>query len=458
MGTKGYRGSRAGFPEPPELERTQIFGWRLWLARSCVFALISLSVILFVLGLSHRLDELTLLRLFTESDLYSLIGEQQQGYQSARSLLAAYPIGAIGIEILLMGLMMIAAAIVIWRKSNDQVALLLAVGLVTYGAYISPTIDALIVARPEFTLLANVVQASGLLTSMLFLYTFPNGRFVPFFTAYLFVIWIAWSLAWVINPSLPINQSRPFDLPLNWFLVLMAWWATGVLAQFYRYGHVSNPVERQQTKFIVFGVLLVLIGYVLYLPTHYLLPPSSEQSFARILFNLTGVPLFLLLVFAAPQTVTFSILRFRLWDIDVVINRTVVYGLLTGVLGLLYAGSILVLQFIFQALTDQRQSEIVTAISTLLIAALFQPVRNRIQNVIARSFYRRKYDAEKTVAQFGELMRTEVDLERLTAGLQRVLQDTMQPEHISLQLLRTGGVSSTRRAVQDIAGSAAPPR
>lgn len=421
----------------------------MWLARAVVFVLIALSLVLFVLGLPHRFVELSLLSIFSESAFQLLIGAQQPVSASIRTLLTFYPLSAIAIEIVLMGLMLIAAVVILWRKSNDQVALMLATGLVTYGAHICPTIDALIVARPEWTLLANIVQASGLVTSMLFLYTFPNGRFVPFYTAYLFIIFVAWSVAWVINPGLPINQSRPFDLSLAWFLVLMAWWATGILAQFYRYMHVSNPVEQQQTKIIVFGVLLVLIGYLLYLPTHYLLPANGEQSFARILFDLTGVPLFLMLIFAAPLTITFSIYRFRLWDMDVVINRTVIYGALTGVLGLFYAGSIIVLQFIFQLLTNQRQSEIVTAISTLLIAALFQPVRSRIQTTIERNFYRRKYDAEKTLTQFGELMRAEVDLERLAAGLHRVLQDTMQPEHISLELLRTGGGSNPNRGVSD---------
>ena len=127
--------------------------------------------------------------------------------------------------------------------------------------------------------------------------------------------------------------------------------------------------------------------------------------------------------------------RSRLWDIDTLINKALVYGLLTGLLGALYAGLIIGLVSLTSAITGATADEpVALVISTLAIAALFQPVRHRIQAIIDRRFYRRKYDAEKTLAAFSATLRQEVDLEELRAHLQAVVQETMQPAHVSLWL------------------------
>jgi hypothetical protein len=134
-----------------------------------------------------------------------------------------------------------------------------------------------------------------------------------------------------------------------------------------------------------------------------------------------------------------AILRYRLWDIDVIINRTLVYGSLTILLVGLYVGLILALQVLVRAVTGNiSQQPLVLVASTLVIAALFQPLRRRIQNVIDRRFYRRKYDARRTIANFSATLRGEVDLTELSERLVAVVEETMQPAHVSLWLRQPG--------------------
>jgi len=126
--------------------------------------------------------------------------------------------------------------------------------------------------------------------------------------------------------------------------------------------------------------------------------------------------------------------RYRLWDIDLIIRRTLIYGVLTAALALIYALTVVALQPLFSILTGRRQSELSTVISTLAIAALFGPLRARVQRLIDRRYYRRKYDLGKTLADFGNTLMDEVDVNRLADRLVSVIEETVQPAHVSLWL------------------------
>jgi hypothetical protein len=185
-------------------------------------------------------------------------------------------------------------------------------------------------------------------------------------------------------------------------------------------------VERQQIKWFAYAAAATVMGLVL----AYIIPDVIDVP---LWFERIGHAIFLLLIPAIPISIGIAILKYRLYDIDLLINRTLVYGSLTATLVALYFGGIVVLQRIFVALTGETSTLAVVA-STLAIAALFNPLRRRIQSFIDRRFYRRKYDARKTLEAFSSTLRDETDLEALNDGLVGVVRETMQPAHTSLWL------------------------
>jgi hypothetical protein len=204
--------------------------------------------------------------------------------------------------------------------------------------------------------------------------------------------------------------------------------------QIYRYRHVSTPPERQQTKWVLFGILLwLLLMGMLFVPysIELNLPPGTPLPWWTLV-NSTGWWLTMTIV---PLSLSIAVLGYRLYDIDVIINRTLVYGSLTAVLALVYVGGVAAIQAIFRTITGQEQQpQIAIVISTLVIAALFNPLRRRIQGFIDRRFYRRKYDAAKTLDAFSAKLRDKTDLHAVIDDLVGVVRETMQPAHVSLWL------------------------
>jgi hypothetical protein len=207
-----------------------------------------------------------------------------------------------------------------------------------------------------------------------------------------------------------------------------------VWSQTYRYRRVSSEAQRRQTRWVVFGTTLGVAGtFPFKLPVDLSLIGGDEPL--TLLVLKTGFALSFLLV---PLSIGVAVLRSRLFDVDVLINRTLVYGLLTAFLGLLYFGGVTATQATFQALTGQQQLPLLTIVaSTLVIAALFNPLRRRIQSFIDRRFYRSKYDARKTLETLSARLRDETDLEALSEDLVGLERDTMQPAYVSLWLRST---------------------
>jgi len=194
-------------------------------------------------------------------------------------------------------------------------------------------------------------------------------------------------------------------------------------------------VQRQQTKWVVFGLAIALIGFLaLTFLTPLLFPTTQPLSFSVPAFLAASYGVMLLV----PISLAIAILRHQLFDIDLLINRTLVYGSLTAILTGVYFLGVVGVQALIQAITGiQKESPLAIVASTLVVAALFQPLRRRLQRGIDRRFYRRRYDTARTLERLAATLRQEVDIQTLTDQLLRVVKDTMQPAHLSLWLRPT---------------------
>jgi len=181
----------------------------------------------------------------------------------------------------------------------------------------------------------------------------------------------------------------------------------------------SHGVERQQIKWVWAAGSVLVVTFVV--------SALLENAYAGVAEVIQFVGFL-----AVPAAVAVAILRYRLYDIAVVVNRTLVYGSVTAALALVYLASVLLLQLILDPVTSG--SSLAVAVSTLAVAALFRPIRARIQELVDRRFYRRRYDAARTLEAFSARLREELDLDSLSGELRAVLQETMQPSHVSLWL------------------------
>ena len=339
------------------------------------------------------------------------------------------------------------ACVLFWRRSDDWMVMFVSLFLVIIGVNFSVQAQAILETNVQMAWYWShtVLIGLGWVSLSLLLYLFPNGRFVPRWTSLLAVFVVASNLFLDVSP-VPISTLPPWMLGA----IFLVNGGSGVVAQIYRYVRVSGPVQRQQTKWVVFGLAatsLVILGREV--PLLIFPSLSASNSFYFLIFTYV-YPLGLLLI---PLSLGIAVLRYRLWDIDRIINKALVYGGLSLLLAAVYLGLIIGLESLLGTITGQSAQPVVIVISTLAIAALFQPLRHRIQQLIDRRFYRRKYDAEKTLAAFSATLRSEVDLEQLSKQLLAVVQETMQPMHASLwlrSLARHGTQGGPRRATRAV--------
>jgi hypothetical protein len=320
------------------------------------------------------------------------------------------------------------STLIVWRRSDDRMALLVALMLVTLGPVVA-TGSVSATSSPWQVPAACLVFLALALFVLVFL-LFPTGQFVPSFTRWIAVVTLA-VLVLSFLPNTPFTQN-PSAIFFG-YLVSLGIVATLALVQLYRYRRNSSPLQRQQTKWVVFGLAvpcaIIVGGYGLAIIPALGDPSAPAGASYQLAFAaIQGCTLLLI-----PLSFGFAMLRARLWDIDVLINRTLVYGTLTVILTGVYVGLVIGLSALLRGVISQDNG-VAIVLSTLAIYVLFQPLRRRLQAIIDRRFYRRKYDAARTLAAFSASLRNEVDLHQLLMQLVAVVEETMLPAHVWLWL------------------------
>jgi hypothetical protein len=386
---------------------------------------------------------------------------EQQGLEElglSKAFHAAFTAVGVLIELLPW---FIVGLLIYWRRSRDPFAFLFSLLLVLWGVF---SFDFAITqwAVASVPALGPVARGLTFLEDVLLLLWlfFPDGRMAHRWVPVVGLLWIPYSFIGNFFPGSPLSFERltaPWPQVVNILISSIL-----LISAIHRYRKSSSLAQRQQIKWVVVGAAAFAVMFVLTQIIYLFTTPGRSEILTRLIHS----PFYYSASAFFAASIAFSILRYRLWEIDVIIRRTLVYGGLTLILALIYFSSVIVLQSLFATQTGHR-SPVAIVLSTLAIAALFTPLRRRIQEAIDHRFYRRRYDAAQTLAAFGLLVREEVDLDRLADHLLSVVEETLQPEHLSLwvtpprptsQPLAAAGLpqSLLDHPTQDAPGSSTP--
>lgn len=330
------------------------------------------------------------------------------------------------------------------RRSDDWIAMLLSITLVILGAAVfTDANDAVQRAYPAFNWLARAVMVFGITSLSFLLFLFPDGRFVPRWTRFVAIAGgVPILLAFVPAP----------EAVVTWIVraMIIGILGTGVYARVYRYRRVSSPLQRRQTKWVGLG-LMGAIGSLVLSFVAFGAFPAEQPSPERIYFLLAAMPFLLFFNLILPVSVAVAVLRYRLWEIDVIINRTAVYAPLTGILMGLYIASIRLFQALFVRFIGD-ESDVAILLSTLVLAGAFMPLRLRLQ-ALADKYFKEVPNPTGGLQAFGEQIRSMVQLTNVGQMTRRLLDEVVVAFHAEsgavfmrdgekLQLAQTSGAWS----------------
>lgn len=323
--------------------------------------------------------------------------------------------------------------IIFVRRSTDWFSLYLSVLFVIIATVANGMARLVANLNPTLGIIISGLGNAGWVGLVPIFYLFPNGTFVPSWTRWVPGLWGVFVALLLVDAAGLVQglgaQVRLIAIPL---VLLIFLGAAG--SQVYRYFNHSNTLERQQTKWVLVAIVLFVVTVALSLGRIALSNPAQQFTAMDLQVHLVFDILFGVAAAFFPVSIGIAILRYRLWDIDIIIRKTATYTLLVALLALVYFGSVILLQQVLVTVTGSGRNEFVTVLTTLIIAALFVPLRNWIQSVIDKRFYRKKYDAQKVLQDFAQTVRDETDLEKLTGRLIEVVNETMQPKSVSLWL------------------------
>ncbi len=324
---------------------------------------------------------------------------------------------------------MAAGALLFWRRSDDRIVWFVSLWFVLFSPTGSPLLDPLIRAYPAWQLPVRFLQGASLGCFPIFTYLFPDGRFVPRWTRILTIAWVAWI---VISPFTPFVVADFAGASALWFGVLIpGGMGIGILAQVYRYRRVSSRVERQQTRWVLFGFGIVAVGFALYSLLPLLIPSIAAPGLARVLYLTFSETLFLVLPFCLfALCIGIAVLRYQLWNIDQLINRTLVYGTLSAGVVELYVLLVGTLGALFQS----SGNLFIALLATGLAALLVQPLRARLQRGVNRLMYGERDDPYAVLSRLSQQLKTTLAPTAVLPSIAEAIAQTLKLPYVALAL------------------------
>jgi signal transduction histidine kinase len=415
----------------PQASDSRLRGRRLLLARVAWLAVAFISVALFAAGIPAEYAELLAQCPAAVCPNGQLPPEGMRALAGLGLSLDFFAAYGVALDVVFASVYVAVAALIFWRKSADRMALFTALALVTFGtATQPPAMEALVAAHSAWGPPVAVLNFVGSASFGLLLYLFPNGHFVPRWTRWVALIWIGWQLPKYWIPDWADLNTWNVGLGIAiWSIAL----ATSVYVQIYRYRHVSTRAQRQQTKWVVFGMVAALTGFLgISLALAFAAPrPSSPVALATLLVGYALIYLSLLLV---PLSISIAMLRHRLFDVDVLIKRTLVYGALTASVICIYILIVGALGALFQA----SGNLVISLVATGLVAALFQPLRLRLQRGVNRLLYGERDDPYAMLARLGRRLETTLAPEAALTTIVETIAQALRLPYAAIALDQDG--------------------
>jgi signal transduction histidine kinase len=335
------------------------------------------------------------------------------------------------LEVIFASVFVTVAALIFWRKSSDRVALFISLALLLFGTATEPSAPAAVtITQPVWRIPVNLLHFLGSACFSLLLYLFPDGRFVPRWTRWVALIWIVWLL-----PRYWFQDWPPPGTWLVWpgLIVWLGSLGTAIYSQAYRYRHISNMVQKQQTKWVVFGIVTALTSFLSFNLAVSAIALPSPESAGELVVLMVGAALMYGALLLIPLSIGVAILRYRLFDIDILINRTLVYSALTVSVVGIYVLVVGYLSVLFRTAGGQSQLAI-SVLATGLVALLFQPLRERLQRGINHLMYGERDDPYAVLSRLGQRLEATLAPEAVLPTIVETVKESLKLPYAAITL------------------------
>ena len=440
--------SRPLSPEPPSVTptlprraSTRLHGRYLLLARTAWVAVAVLTVVCIAASIPVEFARLQTVCTTGACEAAALTPANVRELGSMGLSVGFFAGYHIAVELIFAATSFAVGVLVFWRRSDERMALFVALALVTYGslAFLDnvDNLDAVAAGYPALWWSFTLVTFMGNIFPVLFFYVFPDGRFVPRWTRVVAILLVVVGVCFHFFPDSSLSRwlTSPPGLVLSVCFI-----ATALFSQLYRYWRVSGPVQRQQTKWVVFGATTAMViaqGVMIVFPL---------QGRTHVILMLIPVTILYLSLLLIPLSIGVAILRYRLWDIDVVINRTLVYGALTASVVGLY---VLVVGGLGELL-QVPGNLIISLLATGLAAVLFQPLRERLQRGVNRLMYGERDDPYGVLSRLGSRLESTLAPDAVLPAAARTVKEALKLPYVAIQLRRQNGFETAAAAGEPV--------